>query len=204
MMEAIFEGIGYGLVLSMLIGPVFLGLLQTSIARGFMHGCCYALGVVTNDVLYMLLSFWGMVQFMDSPVFRQSLKVAGAVFLIGFGVYQLIRKKAPAAKSGAPETGNGYFASVLKGFMMNGLNPAVILFWVALVGTITTSYAGALHLASTVLVCLVLTVFSIDVLKAYGANKIRNWLNVQVLLRINQGIGIIMILAGTVLIWKEV
>jgi threonine/homoserine/homoserine lactone efflux protein len=204
MIEAIFEGIGYGLVLSMLIGPVFLGLLQTSISKGFTHGCCYALGVVSNDILYMLLSFWGMVQFMDSDVFRQSLKVSGAIFLIGFGAYQLIRKKAPAAKSASPETGNGYFGSALKGFMMNGLNPAVILFWVALVGAITTRYPGALHLASTVLICLVITVFSIDVLKAYGANKIRAWLNVQVLLRINQGIGIIMMLAGSVLLWKEV
>ncbi|WP_216351112.1 LysE family transporter, partial [Mucilaginibacter polytrichastri] len=51
MIEAIFSGIGIGLILTFLTGPVFFALIKTSIEKGFQAGIALALGVVTSDVV---------------------------------------------------------------------------------------------------------------------------------------------------------
>jgi len=53
MIEAIITGIGFGLVLSVLTGPVFFALIKTSIEKGFHAGVAMALGVVTSDMVFI-------------------------------------------------------------------------------------------------------------------------------------------------------
>jgi threonine/homoserine/homoserine lactone efflux protein len=44
MIEAIISGIGFGLVLTFITGPVFFALIKTSIEKGFHAGVALALG----------------------------------------------------------------------------------------------------------------------------------------------------------------
>ena len=53
-MEIILSGIGMGIVLSFLTGPVFFALIKTSIEKGFYAGVALAAGVV--DILFNLIS----------------------------------------------------------------------------------------------------------------------------------------------------
>jgi len=50
-MEAVFNGVIYGLVLAVLVGPVFFTLIQTSIERGFKSGVYVAIGISLSDAL---------------------------------------------------------------------------------------------------------------------------------------------------------
>ncbi|MDA0314685.1 MAG: hypothetical protein O3A40_05240 [Bacteroidetes bacterium] len=56
MQQAILEGIELGLLLSMMIGPVFFALITTSIDHGFRQAAILALGVflVTCCTSYLL------------------------------------------------------------------------------------------------------------------------------------------------------
>ena len=53
MIEAIISGIGFGLVLTFITGPVFFALIKTSIEKGFHAGLSLALGVVTSDMVFV-------------------------------------------------------------------------------------------------------------------------------------------------------
>ena len=53
MIEAVISGIGFGLVLTFLTGPVFFALIKTSIEKGFHAGVALALGVVCSDMVFV-------------------------------------------------------------------------------------------------------------------------------------------------------
>ena len=79
-MEIIVKGIVSGIVLAFLIGPVFFTLLQTSIERGFSSGVFVAIGISLSDSFYILISYFGLTQFMSTPNFRHYMAYGGGVF----------------------------------------------------------------------------------------------------------------------------
>ena len=59
MLELIISGIGLGVVLSFVTGPVFFALIKTSIEKGFHAGMWLAAGVVVSDLIYIVLTIYG-------------------------------------------------------------------------------------------------------------------------------------------------
>ena len=47
--EPLFSGIGFGLLLAIMLGPVFFTILQTSLHEGFKAGLFLAFGVLLSD-----------------------------------------------------------------------------------------------------------------------------------------------------------
>ena len=54
----ILNGILFGMLLSILIGPVFFVLLETSIKKGARHAIFIDIGVLLSDVLYLIAAFF--------------------------------------------------------------------------------------------------------------------------------------------------
>ena len=69
-MEIILNGIISGLVLALLVGPVFFTILQTSIERGFGSGALVAIGVSLSDAFYITLTYLGVYRLFDNGTFR--------------------------------------------------------------------------------------------------------------------------------------
>ncbi|RYD92961.1 MAG: LysE family translocator, partial [Sphingobacteriales bacterium] len=63
MIDAIISGIGFGLVLTFLTGPVFFALIKTSIDKGFHAGVALALGVVCSDMVFVGAILFGSQYF---------------------------------------------------------------------------------------------------------------------------------------------
>ena len=55
-MELIVKGIVTGFILSIMIGPVFFVLLETSIRKGVKAAIAFDIGVLLNDILYILIA----------------------------------------------------------------------------------------------------------------------------------------------------
>src|SRR3989337_1346383 len=97
-MEIAIRGIISGIILACLIGPVFFTLLQTSIERGFSSGVFVAIGISLSDSFYILISYFGLTQFLEVTNFRHYMAYGGGVILLIFGLYYLLVKSRKLAR----------------------------------------------------------------------------------------------------------
>ena len=81
-MDVILNGFISGLILALLIGPVFFTILQTSIERGFPSGAFVAIGVSISDAFYITLAYLGIYKLFDTGDFREYLAYFGGVVLL--------------------------------------------------------------------------------------------------------------------------
>jgi threonine/homoserine/homoserine lactone efflux protein len=202
-MDIVFNGVKFGFVLAFLIGPVFFSIIQTSIERGFWNGALVALGVSLSDTVYVAICYFGLFQFLNDPKFRTNMAYAGGAILILFGLYHLIiksRKALTILVTAANETNSfKYFA---KGFVINGISPMVLIFWIGTLSfaTIDFGYTRGLEMFIffAVLLC---TVFATDLLKAFLADKLRTLITSRFLMIMNVLVGICLIVFGVRLLW---
>ncbi len=139
MIEAVISGIGIGIVLTFLTGPVFFALIKTSIERGFHAGVFLALGVVCSDVVFVGAILFGSQLFEVSAETKTVAGVVGSIILFIVGI-RYIFKKAKVNYDNVAPTGlkrTGYF---LKGFLLCIFNPAILFHWITVIGTASTIY----------------------------------------------------------------
>lgn len=194
----VLNGIKFGLILALLVGPVFFAIIQTSVEKGFWHGTWVALGVSLSDVFYVFVCYMGMAQMLENEKFRTFLAYTGGIILILFGLYHLLIKSRrmlhvdinlPSEK--------GFYRYVFKGFVINGLSPMVPIFWIGVVSIASLDYGYTNGFSFIVFfISLLATVLLTDVTKAYLADKLRSLVTNRLLKVMNVALGILLIIFG--------
>jgi threonine/homoserine/homoserine lactone efflux protein len=201
--EIILNGIELGIVLTFLVGPVFFTIIQTSIERGFGRGVLVAIGVSLSDILYVAICYLGFAQVLASTSMKVYMAYAGGAILIGFGIYHLLFKSR-ATQSGLTTsvTEKRFYRYVIKGFLINGMTPMVLFFWIGTVSlaTINFGYSGTGQFV-LFFAALLITVLTTDILKAYLADKLRMLLTARSMQIMNIGLGLALIFFGAQLIY---
>lgn len=197
-MEIILKGIIAGLALAFLIGPVFFTLIQTSIEKGFYSGIWVAAGISLCDAAYISLSYLGLSQFLSHESASRYMAYFGGLILISFGTYYLfiknrrtLRYETVDVKSHSP------LWLMAKGFIINGLSPMVLIFWLGMV-SIATSDFGYTTTPSVIAFfgSVVATVFITDLIKAKLADKLRKALTPHFIRTMNIVLGLAMVVFG--------
>ncbi len=205
-MDIIIKGILSGIVLALLVGPVFFTLLQTSIERGFISGVFVAIGISLCDSVYILISYLGLSQFLATNNFRHYMAYGGGVILLLFGLYYLLIKSKKLAQYDPQkiESASG-FRLAAKGFIINGLSPMVLFFWLATVSVATTQLGYDTNKKVFIFFgSIVLTVFTTDVVKAKLADKLRVLVTPRVIRIMNIVLGVVMIIfAGKLILFPD-
>jgi len=203
-MKVILEGALCGLLLSLLLGPVFIGLVKTSLLKGFKQAVFYAIGVALSDVFFIALSYWGIVRFISDPLVESIFYVAGGLLLVAFGVYYIFRKKELVIKQ---ELNDELLVSskkrntILKGFLMNAINPSVLFFWIGIVGVVdATVNKDALSIV-LFFTSSVSVVFLCDLLKAFLAHKISTFVKDSWIHYLNRTLGLLLTVLGAMFVW---
>ncbi len=204
MIGILFNGLQVGIVLAFLVGPVFFTIIQTSIERGFARGSLVALGVSLSDILYVLICYLGFAQIMADSNMKVFLAYGGGVLLIGFGLYHLlIKSRVKAAGQRGTLDERRPVMYVVKGFVINGMTPMVLFFWIGTVSLATINYGYTTPAEFALFFGAVLgIVLGTDILKAYLADKLRTLLTPASLRIINIVIGIALIFFGCELLLK--
>ncbi len=205
-MEIIAKGVVSGIVLACLIGPVFFTLIQTSIERGFSSGVFVAIGISVSDSLYILISYFGLTHFMEATNFRHYMAYGGGVILLLFGLYYLFIKSRKLAHYDPQNVGNASgLRLAAKGFIINGLSPMVLFFWLATVSVATSQLGyGSYKQALLFFASIVLTVFTTDVVKAKLADKLRGIITPRVIRILNIVLGCVMVMfAGKLIFFPD-
>jgi threonine/homoserine/homoserine lactone efflux protein len=143
-MDYILQGIGIGFILSIMIGPVFFVLMETSITKGFKAAMMLDLGVLISDIFYVVIALFFAYQLKSIDVgdFKNNmiLSLFGGGLFISYGIYYLFLKKEKVAAvitegqeiANVPsKASRDYTLLVFKGFTLNFLNPGVIIYWFA-------------------------------------------------------------------------
>lgn len=202
-MEIVFNGIQLGIVLTFLVGPVFFTIIQTSIERGFWKGVLVAFGVSLSDMLYVVISYLGLAQVMVNSNLKIYMAYVGGAILIGFGMYHLVVKSRKRSEEvSGPIVEKKFYRYMIKGFIINGMTPMVLFFWIGTVSlaTINFGYSGPGDF-SLFFSAMLGTILSTDILKAYLAGKLRLLLTHRSLMIMNIILGIVLIVFGGRLIY---
>lgn len=202
-MEIIISGIGMGIVLSFLTGPVFFALIKTSIEKGFYAGMALAAGVVLSDGIFVALSLFGSSYITKGSAYLEYIGYAGAVILLSIGIFYLLKKVKLEFEENTSKTKKlGYF---LKGFAMCIFNPSLLLYWISVTsGVISVAGGYNPNIIVPFFAAILITQFSLDTLKAYFANKLRNRITVHNLIVLNRVAGTLLIIFAAKLIFSLV
>ncbi len=201
MIESIISGIGLGFVLSFLTGPVFFALIKTSIEKGFYAGVCLAAGVVVSDIFYVALTLYGTSFLALESMYRVQIGVAGSTILFAIGIYYLFKNvKVNYEKTTSKRHNTGYF---LKGFIMCIFNPAILLYWLSVTSGVI-SISGEIEPSTVVpfFGSILVTQFSVDVVKAYYANKLRYRIKEKTISNLNRIAGVLILIFAARLLYN--
>ena len=201
LLEPALSGTLFGLILAVMVGPVFFALIQTSLQEGFRAGSHLAFGVMLSDAACIAFSYFFASQLHLSGTGHVLFGIAGGGVLIGFGLFQGLKKVRLAEVDQPARAVHARY--LVKGFLMNAANPAVLLFWLSVVGQVKLKENYNRWHESIFFACSLLTVFSLDLLKSFAAHRIKALLKPKVLKWINLGIGFILAGYGSWMIGKS-
>lgn len=180
---------------------MIFAIIRYSINQGYRAGLSFVLGVSISDLLYVVLVNVAS-GLLDSLRDHQTLiGYIGSVLLIYMGAVGLFKKIKIRRGSQKVLTvsSKDHFKIWLSGFLMNTLNPGVIIFWLG-VGAASTGYQTE-HRMVMYLTCLAFTL-SADVLKVFLAHKIREKLTLRNTIYLNRLSGLFILIGGLVLLVK--
>lgn len=200
MIDPILSGITLGLLLAIMLGPVFFALLQTSLHEGFKAGTHLALGVFLSDAAMIGLCYFFAAQLNLLEQNKFTMGIVGGGLLIGFGVINFFKKIKVKEIDDEKKTVHAKF--ILQGFILNFFNPAVLLFWLSVVGMVSLKEEYNSFHTVVFFISILLTVLSTDLLKSFVSHRIKNLLKANVILWINRIVGLALVGFGAHMIWK--
>lgn len=197
--ELTIKGIVTGFILSIMIGPVFFVILETSIRRGVKAALALDLGVLISDLVYILIAyvFYSEVSGLINGENKGILKLIGGILFVIYGAFTYFKKPK---EEKVDEVGNvvqnssDYLMLALKGFVLNFANPLVIFYWFSVItmGAKNSEHAGTNENSILFFLGVILiTFFSFDLLKILGAKKLRPLVTEKLLVALNHLIGIV-------------
>jgi len=196
-----------------MVGPAFFVMIETSITKGIKSALYLDLGVLISDLMYVTIAFLFFKEVNELMMGdnRNFLKIIGGGFFIILGLVHVFKKKSlflskenltkPLALSA-----NNYMMTALKGFMLNAVNPGVLFYWLTIMSLLPTAPDSLGLSKSQVLfifiVIILITFFSLDVLKIILAKKLKDILTAQWMYMINMVLGIILLVFGTLFLFQ--
>lgn len=195
-MIELWKGLLFGIILSFIVGPVFFALLQTSVEKGFKAGVYMALGVSMSDSMYIVLTFSGISKISDNLQFKFFLGLTGALIMIGLGLVSILKPVPTKGLQTDPLKSNSYIRKIIKGFMLNSLNPFIFIFWFGIAGLVTIEMEYNFNQASLFYIGVIAMVLTMDIIKSYMATKLRMIVTPHFMKIMNRGVGIVLILFG--------
>jgi threonine/homoserine/homoserine lactone efflux protein len=197
--QALTKGIIFGLTLSMMVGPAFFSLIQTSITKGFKSGAHLAIGISISDILMVFIAWYGISSLFETVQAQRILSVVGGLVLMGFGVYAATRKHIAVPKRNIEAVTRYRFRYMAKGFVFNIANPSIWIYWLIPISVATSAYITKSN-QMLFLISILVTCLCCDMLKCAIAHQLKQFMTDKVLTIINRVVGCILVLFGIYLI----
>jgi threonine/homoserine/homoserine lactone efflux protein len=189
--------------MSVLLGVIFFMLIQASLNHGPQKGWVIASGVISGDIIFVILAI-GFTRYIQDflTAYESYVNLAGGLVLLGIGISNIRKKRVnPAlgdAVSGVKSARDFYF----KPFIINLLNPANAMWWLGLY-----SVQPAVHYDLTQKILFAVgaigAVFFTEVAIAYAASGLRKYITAERLHRVDLMVGAVLMGFGFWLLIKS-
>ncbi|MFT4523576.1 MAG: threonine/homoserine/homoserine lactone efflux protein [Bacteroidia bacterium] len=189
------KGFIVGVSMIIFIGPVFFHLLEASAERGKRHGLMAALGIILGDILFVLAVYQGFSLVHVSMGMELFVTILGFVMLMTLGIKNIrfgggihsTKKKKPAIS-----VKSTLWADFVKAYLINFINPFVLVVWIFVVQDARTTGTTNLE-AIGYLIASLAGIVATDLTKVLVADRLRSYWNKLNKKRIYKVLGIIFI-----------
>ncbi|MFM7839202.1 MAG: LysE family translocator [Chitinophagaceae bacterium] len=201
--QSFISGLTLGAVLALSVGPVIFTIIKQSLNHGPAGGFSFVTGVWVSDILLVILSniFSELVRLLLA--YQQLIGIVGSLFLLLLGIFYIFFKKVSlqlqAGELAARVRKQEMIRIFTSGFLINTLNPNVIIFWLG----VATAFSGSFDLSDRLIIfttCLALNMLA-DTGKVVLAGRLRKYLTLQSIGVINKVSGSLLILFGLALFY---
>ena len=127
----VLEGLRFGMLLQLAVGPVCLFALNAAATRGFSEALGFVAAVALVDAFYITLSALGVAAVINRPRIRRLLGWIGGGVLVAFGIQMLWGATYAPAVATPEATGGNLF---VQGLALTLSNPLTLLFWSGMLG----------------------------------------------------------------------
>ena len=197
-----------GIVLSFTIGPVFFTILEISVSKGFKAAVFFNIGVVFSEVVFFAVAYASTSNLLNSIQENPSWKILGGVLLAFYagitllGMYQNKEKKEQQNLFKSPPPSPNLVKNLIKGFGLNIINFAVLVFWILIVANYAPGFQDSQYKMIVFFLVIVGTYFTIDLGKIYLAQQLKTSLTDSVITKIKLIVNAIILIIGFVLIFE--
>ena len=197
-----------GIVLSFTIGPVFFTILEISVSKGFKAAVFFNIGVVFSEVVFFAVAYASTSNLLNSIQENPSWKILGGVLLAFYagitllGTYQNKEKKEQQNLFKSPPPSPNLIKNLIKGFGLNIINFAVLVFWILIVANYAPGFQDSQYKMIVFFLVIVGTYFTIDLGKIYLAQQLKTSLTDSVITKIKLIVNAIILIIGLVLIFE--
>jgi len=207
--DLILKGIVTGFILSVMLGPIFFVLIETSIRKGIRAALALDFGVFLSDLIYILIAFffYNEVKSLADGQSKETAKIVGGCLFIAYGLFTFFKKptiiRLSLTKERKPADWKEYRKLSLKGFLLNLANPLIIFYWFSVLSYGDSNHVDGWNTTITLIVFIgiILSVFfSIDFFKIIGAKQLRPFITNRLLIALNHLIGIVFMVFGVFLL----
>jgi len=201
MLDIILFAIPLGLTLSVLVGPVFFVLIQTSITKGARAALILDIGVVLADIFYIAIAFYSSKQLLQDLKDTPSLFLIGGAVIFVFGLSSVI-KKDHIDYEGVTIKKTDFLGLIAKGFFLNVINIGVLIFWLGTM--VIAGHKLNFEPTSTIVYfgTVIITYIVIDLIKIALAKEFKKKLTDELLHKVKKVIGLILMFFGIMLSLK--
>lgn len=176
--SAVIGGLLLGLFMAISVGPTLFAVLRYSLNHSYRAGIAFVLGVSISDIIYVTIANVATPWLQWLHQYERPLFFCFSALLIGVGLLGLLKKYTPTRPSAKVLSVSNaqYFRIWLNGFLINTLNPALIIQWI---GAATSMAKQPTGFRVVFFSCCLGLVLGIDVLKVLLADKIRQKLTIR-------------------------
>lgn len=205
MINDVLSAIPWGILLAFTIGPVFFVLLETAISKGFRAAMVLDLGVVSADLIFILIAYFSTNTILEKLKNDPGLFIFGGAVMLSFGIISYIKEKNDYKKKQEEEIEednlqkNNYLGLFFKGFFLNFINIGVLAFWLGII----IVFGPKLNMESNRIIVFIgtilITYLLVDLLKINVSKQLKSRMTPYNIYKIKRIISVVLMIFGSFL-----
>lgn len=196
----IIKGLLTGIIASAPMGPVGILCIQRTMQKGRVYGIVTGAGAALSDIIYALITGFGLsfvMDFIDKPQNIFFLKLVGSAMLFLFGIYML--RTHPNKFRNSSGNGKGTLLhNFTTAFLVTFSNPLIIFLFIALFNMLTFVVPGNWFSQCIGYLSIVAGAMIWWLGLTYVIDRMRNSFGIRGIVNLNRTIGYIVLAASVI------